>query len=717
MQNYRTGEVRVAEVPAPACPSNGVLVQTVASLVSVGTERSMIELGRKSLLGKARARPDLVKRAMEKGRREGFWKTFQEATARLDTPVPLGYSLAGKVIECGPRAHGFTPGDRVACVGHPFASHAEFAAVPANLVSRLPSGVSEENGAFGMLGAIAMHGVRSTNLGLGGCVAVIGLGLLGNLAAQILRAYGCRVVGMDLDPGKVNLCRTLGLSDVVLDAQALEARVHELSRGLGCDAVVIAVASRSADPVNLAVRLCRSRARIVVLGVADIHPDRNELWHKEVEILVSKAGGIGALDPIYELDGIDLPIGIARWTQGRNLEEFLSLLDRRRIDVNPLITHRRAIEDAGSFYSDLISGKLQDVVAPLLTYDIAASPTRTRSIGSASPPRDGIPNLAVLGGGQFARTVLLPAIAKVGGAVLQVLATRSGTTAEHLARKYGFQECTTDSKTVFDRSDVDAVIAPLPHAAHAATVLSAIAAQKPLLIEKPLCVSLSELVEIEKAIVEAVALPLVLVGHNRRYSSHTVRMREWLAQRTQPLVMTIRVNAGQVPSNHWVHSDREGRSRIVGECSHFVDLAQYLAQSRINVVSAMRIRGDDRTVVNNDNFVATFSFEDGSIASLAYTSQGPRATARESIEVFSSGSVIQCADFRITELVGLTGDRKRYRTGSQDYGYEQEIRHFLASIKGEAILDPDPVDAIHTMRCTFAIEDALATGTSVAIAS
>lgn len=675
----------------------------------------MIELGRKTLLGKARARPDLVRRALEKARREGFWKTFQEATARLDNPVPLGYSLAGTIVRTGASAHGFAPGDRVACVGHPFASHAEYAAIPTNLVCKVPDSVSDEAGAFGMLGAIAMHGARSSGLGLGGCVSVIGLGLLGNLTAQILRAYGCKVIGMDPDVAKVKLCQSLGLADTVSSIEGLASLVQQRTSGLGCDAVIIAAATQSADPVHVAVGLCRQRARIVVLGVADIHPNRNDLWGKEVEIVVSKAGGFGALDPIYEIDGIDLPIGSARWTQGRNVEEFLRLIQDCRIDVRTLVTHRCTIAEAAPFYDRLIAGELQNAVAPLLTYGETGSPETTLQTAALRAPRGNTPSVAVLGGGQFARSVLLPAMVRVGGAALRLLATRSGITAEHLARKFGFAECTTDSDSVFQRSDIDAVVAPLPHALHARTVISAITAGKPLLVEKPLCISIGELRDIEQALSSATTVPLIMVGHNRRYSSHALKMRQWLAGRTQPLVMTIRVNAGFVPSDHWVHRESEGRSRIVGECSHFLDLAEYIAASRIATVSAMRVRGDDRTVVNNDNFAATLAFADGSVASLIYTGQGPRSVPREIIDIFSGGSMIQCTDFRTSEMYPAGGSRQQFRTRSQDYGYEGEIRHFLSVIQGNSTLEPDVRSAMQTMRSVFAIEEALSTGQVVAV--
>ncbi len=713
VQSYRSGSVRIAEVPVPQCPPNGILVRNAASLVSIGTERSMIELGRKSLFGKARARPDLFKRALEKAKREGYWKTFQESLARLDAPIPLGYSSAGVVVEVGALAHGFSPGDRVACVGHLFASHAEFVSVPLNMACHIPENVTEEEAAFSMLGAIAMHGVRSTQLGLGGTVAVVGLGLLGILTVQILRAYGCQVLGMDPDPSKVRLCEELGFTDAVTTSQDLQDAVLRRTKGAGCDAVIVAAATRSSEAVSTAVGLCRQRGRVVILGVADIHPDRNEMWKGEIDIVVSKAGGFGALDPIYEIDGIDLPIGVARWTQGRNVEEFLRLVANKKVIVEKLVTHRSPIAEAESIYARLVDGTLDDVVGVMLTYPEAASLSR-RIVFPASHQFTSTkkPRFAVIGAGLYGRSVFLPALAREKAIDLNVLVTSSGVSGEHSARKFGFRECSTDTDGIFDREDVDAIIALLPHSQHSKTVLAALRNNKHLLVEKPLCVTSEELESIAAALASCVISPFIMVGHNRRYSQHTAKIKEWLADRSTPLVMMLRVNAGFVPADHWVHSEREGRSRIVGEATHFIDLAIAIVGAKINAVHAMRVCGDDKTVVNNDNFGALLRFTDGSIANLIYTAQGPRSVSRELIEIYSQGRTIVSTDFRSTELYTSSG-RKRFATGTQNYGYEEEISQFVAVIQGRTALEPALSDIVHTMKVAFAIERSLAEGMQV----
>ncbi len=713
IQNYRSGEVCVKNVPAPKCPRNGLLVRTTASLISIGTERSMIDLGRKSLIGKARARPDLTKRALEKARREGFWKTFQESLARLDTPTPLGYSSAGVVMEAGESAHGFAPGDRVACVGPGFGSHAEFTTVPVNMACRIPDTVLDEEAAFAMLGAIAMHGVREANLTPGSTVAVLGLGLLGLITVQLLRAYGYRVIAMDPDISKSDLAKSFGVSDVTTTAEAMTASALSHTQGQGCDAVLVVVASKSDEPVNLAVTLSRQKGRIVVVGVADIHPNRNEMWLKEVEIVVSKAGGAGALDPIYELDGIDLPVAYARWTQLRNVEEFLRLAGDGLIDLKKLVTHRLSIADAQNAYDGIVKGSLTGAIGVVLQYP--DNTETTRAVSFAKPTivrRDGALRIGVLGAGQFARTTLLPVLSKAKDVSLQVLATASGASAEHSGKRFGFAECSTDSDSVFARGDVDAIISVTPHSRHARDVIAAVKAGKHIFVEKPLCVTPEELSEIEATVAAAVRLPVMMVGHNRRYSPHMRKIRSWLTGRRDPLVMSIRVNAGYVPRTHWVHSDAQGRSRIVGEMTHFLDLAEAITAVPLVEVSAMRVAGDDDIIINNDNVIANLRFGDGSVCSLLYSAQGPRGYPREHIEIFSSGSTIVSTDFRNTVLYGPSKN-ERFGSSQQAYGYAEEITHFVAVARGQEPMEPDIDTVFRVMKAAFAVEQSLSTGLPV----
>lgn len=714
IQSYRTGEVGLFEVPAPRCPRNGILVRNRASLVSIGTERSMIELGRKSLIGKARSRPDLAKRALDKARRDGFWKTFREALARLDMPTPLGYSSAGTVIEVGENAHGFSPGERVACIGHGFASHADIVAVPSNMASRIPAGLTEDEAAFAMLGAIAMHGVRESRLGLGGTVAVLGLGLLGLLAVQLLRAYGCVVVAMDPDSGKTALAKDFGALAVANSPAEMLEVAAICTQGLGCDAIVVTAATTSAEPLDLAVSLSRQKGRIVVVGMADIHPDRNEMWRKEVEIVVSRAGGAGALDPLYELDGIDLPISYARWTQGRNVDEFLRLAAEGRLNLKRLITHHVPIAEAEATYTAMIDGTLQGAIGIVLQYPHTVNLARSTILNSGPVVRRDALRVGVVGAGQFGRSVLIPALARSKDIALALLATASGATATHAGNRFGFAECTTDADAVFAREDIHAVFALTPHSRHARDILSALRSGKHIFVEKPLCVNEEELDEIEGVISGSANSSVVMVGHNRRYSPHTEKVRGWLAKRASPLVITVRVNAGFIPREHWVHSDAEGRSRIVGEMTHFLDLIEAASSSEIREISAVRVAADDRMVVNNDNLIANIRLADGSIAAIVYSSQGSRSYPREQIEIFSGGAVIVSTDFRKSVLHDKTREEK-FSTAAQDYGYASEIRHFIAAAKGEIEVEPRLTSTFRIMRAAFALERSLAIGRPVVL--
>jgi len=712
VQSYKTGEVALRDVPVPQCGGKRILVRTTNSLISLGTERSTIELGRKSLLGKAASRPDLVRRAWDKAKKEGLLKTWQEAMGRLDTPTPLGYSAAGVVEQCGLAATEFAPGDRVACVGQGFASHAEFISIPVNLACRIPEGVSDVEAAFGMLGIIALHGVRSANLTFGSKVVVMGLGLLGLLTIQMLRAYGCEVIALDPADDKTALAKQYGFSHVTTDTTDLARLTETQTQGYGADAVIITAATKDRGPVDQAIQLCRAKGRIVVVGTADIHPDRNELWLKEIELVVSRAAGPGSLDPIYELEGVDLPIGEVRWTQKRNLQEFLRLIADKKIDVQSLITHRFKITEAESVYTQFIAGQLAQPIGVLLEYPDTATIERTLPVAATRTTSRGANDavqLGVIGAGLFGKALLLPALQGQAGVVLHTLATGSGASVEHSARKFGFLNQATNAEAIWANPDITAVVGLTPHSQHARLVSQAIANDKALFLEKPLCTTEQELDELCELAAQAKQLPVLFVGHNRRFSPHTLQMQQWLTKRQSPLVLQMRINTGFVPSSHWVHSDDEGRSRVVGEMSHFIDLIQAVVGAPITRVSAERISGDNQSSVNNDNLALSFKLADGSVGSLIYSASGDKAYSREALEIFFDGQTISSKDFRISEL-HRAGKTETFKTRSQEMGYTQELKAFVDCAAGR---QPQPVattELFATMAVIFAIEHALATG-------
>jgi len=720
LQNYRTGALELAETPVPMCSSNTLLVRTAASLVSIGTERSMIELGKKSLLGKARARPDLVKRFIEKAQKEGLYKTFQEALGRLDQPTALGYSTAGIVVEVGSNVHNFVPGDRVACIGAGYASHSEYIKIPEKLCSRIPDGVSFEEASFGMLGIIALNGIRLARLTFGESVAVVGLGLLGLISVQILKAYGCRVIGTDLDPAKIGLASRLGADAVVAEPE-LKKACEVFSDGHGIDAVVLTVATASDAPIHTAVDICRFGGRVVCVGVADIHPRRNEMWHKEVEIVVSRAGGPGTFDPLYENKGIDYPIGFVRWTENRNLAEFLRLVGEGKVDVRSLISHRFPLEKAESVYGDILENRGGPYIGVVLEYPgdsegLTVNGERLKILkASTNSPSDLSPKVSVgvIGAGLFGKALLLPALKKIPTVNLHTLAASSSANTYHTAKKYGFSQCTTDYRNVMDNKDIHAVVILTPHSLHARMVVEALKEGKHVFVEKPLCVNEDELEEIRQAYAE-IDGRFLMIGYNRRFSSHAAKMGAALAKRQDPMVIHYRVNAGFVPADHWVHSEEEGGGRIIGEICHFVDFMQFLTKSQPVRIYAERVSGNNKSTVNSDNVVITLKFADGSVGDITYAASGDKAFSREQVELFCEGMTIVSTDFKQT-LLYRDGKKQSFRTMSQEMGYREELQHFVDVFRGKVAPQVSLEDIFYSTQAVFCINYSLEKGTPIAV--
>ena len=736
VEDYRRGVVALRETPPPRCGDDAVLVRAVSSLVSLGTERAMIDFGRRSLLGKALARPDLLRRALEKTRVQGLRQTWEEAMGRLDAPVALGYSAAGIVLECGASVReAYAVGEAVSCIGQGFASHAECLRMPANMVCRLPGGVSCRHGAFGMLGSIALHGMRCAGVGFGSRVAVLGLGLLGQLTAQLLEAYACEVIGTDPDTDKLGVAGR-GAGRFVGDAESLRA----LAEGMhGVDAVIVTASGGDAGLLDLAVALCRPRARIVVVGTPDMRVDRNAVWEKEVEITVSRAGGPGALDPVYELDGVDLPLGEVRWTQRRNLEEFLRLAGSGRLRLDELITHEFPFGEAERCYQEWTSGALSAPIGVLLnhpadaalevgvadaTEPAAATPSALEAVATSPAPTvaalasRAVPSperlsVAVFGAGVFANAALLPAARKLRRWRLDTIVSLSGVRAAHAARRFGFAHAVSDPESVWNDPGIDAVIAATPHAAHCGHVLGAWRHGKALYIEKPLCAHPSELDEIVAAYVAADRLPVTMVGHNRRFSAHARRWKAWLGQRAGPVVAQLTVNAGPLGADHWLRAAEQGRGRIVGEMTHFIDLLCFLCDALPVWVMAERVRADAADA-GDDNLVATLRFADGSVGSITYAANGSRRSARETVTLLCDGKTIVSEDYRRSALYAARRTR-RYRSARQQLGHREALEHFAKAVGGVA--EPPPfVEAVAVMRAAFAIERSLSIGKRVAVA-
>lgn len=732
LQNLRSGETSVVEVPVPTPQAGEILVRTAVSLVSAGTERNLVAFAEKSLVGKARSRPDLVRQLIDKARREGMLSTVEAAFGRLNQPMPLGYSSSGTIVALGPGVEGLRLGQRVACAGGGYAVHAEYVTVPRNLICSLPDEVDFESGAFTTLGAIALHGFRLAEAQIGSRVAVIGLGLLGLLTTGIAQAAGCSVLGIDLDEKRVALGRSLG-AQAVLREHAVEAG-HAFSKGAGCDAVLICADTSSDDPVELAGELARDRAHVVAVGVVGLNLPNKPYFEKEITFLKSRSYGPGRYDPGYEEGGMDYPIGYVRWTEGRNLEAYLDLLATKQVDVKPLITHHYPVEDAVEAY-ELIGGKRPEpFLGVLLHYsadtDVPLAVAKHVVLQDTPINQYAVVRLGVLGAGNFANAVLLPAVKKVGrsgesgrrsaegsrpGIDFVGIASASGTSARHSAQRFGFRYAASDYRQILDDPDINTVAILTRHNLHARLVVEALKAGKHVFCEKPLALDDSELDEVEKAIrdanVQGAPANVLMVGFNRRFAPMSQQLKKFLEGRKEPLVATYRINGGYIPLEHWLHDPNQGGGRIIGEGCHFIDFLTFLVGSLPKSVSADGLPDNGR--YHEDNVVIRFQFADGSLGIVTYLANGDKAFPKERVEVFCGGRAAALDDFRSIELV-MNGHRQtsvsRLR---QDKGHRREWQLFLDTIHSGGP-PPIPYDQLFGVtRATFRVVESLREGKTI----
>lgn len=697
--DLQSGSIQVENVPVPAV-TRGVVVENAYSLISAGTESSLINLAGQSLVGKAKARPDDVRKVIQKIGTDGLLPAYRQAMSRLSRPEPLGYSSSGTVVTTG--SDEFEVGDRVACAGAGYAVHAEYVSVPKNLCVRIPDGVGFREAAFTTVGAIAMHGVRNANVTVGENVAVIGLGLIGLLAVQILKAAGCRVIGIDIDPEKLALARDLG-ADVASNYDGLFERMRAFSP-FGADAVIITAATRSSAPIEAAGRLVRNQGRVVVVGNVGMDVPRDVFYEKEAEVVVSRSYGPGRYDRNYEERGIDYPIYV-RWTEKRNMEAFLELVRQKKIDLDRLITHTFPLDEAPGAY-DLINTGKERFIGVLLQYSpngsgasgtvVRLTQPGTRKKKAPAAAR----TLGCIGAGVHAQSALYPHLAglpvNLGG-----LATATGLSAQTVARKYGFAYCTTDYKRILDDPDIDAVMIATRNDLHAPMAIDALRAGKDVFVEKPLATDIESLRRVVEARGESGQR--LMVGFNRRHSPLAVKMKGFFANRATPAVLHYRVNAGQIPPEHWVHDDEQGGGMLISECCHFIDFMQYITGARPVQVVARAIEPTG-TLRKYDNFQATLTFDDGSLGTVTYTTLGDRSYPKETVEVFAGNAVGRITDFRDLELrrEGKVSREKRWLT--QEKGFAEEL---LAFVKGE---EPDFAGSVATTLATFAAWESIDTG-------
>jgi predicted dehydrogenase/threonine dehydrogenase-like Zn-dependent dehydrogenase len=718
IQNISNGETLVVDVPIPQVQSRMALVRTQASLVSAGTERMLVEFGGKSLLGKALSRPDLVRQVVDKARREGVLSSLEAAFNRLDQPMPLGYSSSGIVEVPGDGLRDFKTGDRVACAGGGYAVHAEYALVPQHLLVKLPEQVDYESAAFTTLGAIAMHGFRLSGAQLGETVGVIGLGLLGLLAVLIAQAAGCRVFGVDLDETRVALANQLG-ANAVARSQAVDAALS-FTHGLGLDNILICADTPENDPVELAGELARDRAHVVAIGAVGLNIPRKIYYTKELLFINSRSYGPGRYDPTYEEAGQDYPISYVRWTEGRNLEAFVDLLASGRVDVKPLITHRFPIDEAPAAY-DLITGKRSEpFIGVLLTYPPGAQtrvilPSAGEAVKKGTLPVSGVNvmRLGVLGAGNFANAVMLPALKKIPSIELVSIASGSGLHARAASNKFAFKYTALGENEILQDPQVNTIAILTRHHLHADQVVRALHAGKHVFCEKPLAITPEQLMLIKEQLLSDEVSPMLMVGFNRRFAPLARRLHAFFQPRQEALIATYRINAGSIPLDHWVQDPVQGGGRIIGEGCHFIDFITFLVGALPTSISAHALPNDERYC--EDNVLITLTYPDGSVGTVNYLANGDKSFSKERIEVFSAGKAAALDDFRTLELVSH-GKRQVHRSRlRQDKGHQAEWKAFSqAVITGST--PPIPYDQLFTVtEATFAALQALRTRQTVAL--
>lgn len=717
-QNYRSGELAVLDVPAPTCAPGGVLVRSLFSLISTGTELMKVGESKMSLVGKARARPDQVKKVFDAVQQQGALTTYKKAMNRLDSYTPLGYSLAGVVLDVGIGAEELSVGQVVACAGNEFALHAEVNWVPLNLCVPVPSGVPPRLAAFATVGSIALQGVRQGRVQIGDVACVIGLGLVGQLVVQLLVASGVDVVGLDPD---LDRCRLAEKTGAVVCAQpdgdglaAVEQALMKLSGGIGADRVFLVAGGSSNQPVEVAARLARDRATVVDIGKCTLDVPWNAYYEKELDLRFSRSYGPGRYDDRYELEGIDYPAGYVRWTERRNLACFLDVVARGGLDLEPLVSGTFPLDDASHVYEQLRTGGLRGVgflfeyaretpsanTAPIIVPPDRATDAPRRSPAPARGPGERTLRLGFIGAGNYASSMLLPHLAGREGVELAHVVTRRSLSAVNAQRKFGFETASTDVDALLGDDSLDAVFVVTRHSTHAALARRVLHSGKAVFVEKPLALRLDELDEL-LATVETTGNDRVMVGFNRRFAPMLVDLRARFGSRAQPTMVRYLVNAGQLAPDSWYRDAEAEGSRFTGEGGHFVDTMSWWIGSDPIEVLALPAGGDDGLQVS-------LRYGEGSLGTITYVTTAHRRFPKETFEAVGGGRAVRLDNFRRTTIWSGTRRRTRRSLGSPDKGQRAELDAFLASLRTGGPMPISLTSLAATTRATLAATSSLA---------
>jgi predicted dehydrogenase/threonine dehydrogenase-like Zn-dependent dehydrogenase len=716
IQNVRNGQLEVRDVPPPALLSGGLLVRTAASIISPGTEKMIMDLAKKSLIGKARERPDLVRQVLNKARTQGLMNTFHNVMTKMDKPLPLGYSAAGVVEEVDRSVTDIKIGDRVAIAGAGYASHAEMNFVPRNLTALIPENVSFEQAGYTTVAAIAMQGVRLAKPELSEIVVVSGLGLIGLITVQLLKANGCRVLGLDPSKDKVELGKRLGLDEaVMLGVDDPYRAIDRFSNGRGADLTLITAATSSNQPVELAGEITRRKGRIVVVGAVGLNIPRDIYYKKELELKISMSYGPGRYDRSYEEGGLDYPYDYVRWTEGRNVESVLDLMSQGALDVSSLTTHRLPIEKAADAYG-MIYGGTEPYVGVVLEYDLKRRPEAIVNIAASTShkPSDGL-GVGFVGAGNYSSVHLLPHLKTNKGVQLTGVTSATGLNAKQKAEKFGFSYCATDIQPLLEDAAIDAIFIGTRHSTHAEFTTRALNAGKHVFVEKPLVVNEEQLDAVIDSYQKANAQKPtgLMVGLNRRFAPMIVKLKDAVSA-ASALQMIYRVNSGNIPTSTWLHEEDEGGGMLVGEMCHFIDLMQFVCGQRPTTVYAQSLRANSQKVSDYDNLSIVISFDGGSVGTLSYNTVGNSGFSKEHLEVFGGGIVAVLDDFRSLEIV--KGNKPmRIKAANQDKGQSREIAETVEAFRTKGAAPIPFGELVAAMRVVFGARKSVLSGQPVTL--
>ncbi len=699
LQHQRTGDIKVLKVPAPVCQKNGILVRTINSLISAGTERASFESTKMSLLQRAKKHPEQLTLLIEYFKKEGLKATISKVKSKLDSYKVFGYSASGIVIES--RSNRFRPGDRVACAGAGIAMHSEILSVPQNLAAKIPENVDFESAAYTTVGTIALQGIRQTEPRIGEFIAVIGLGLIGLITVQILKANGCKVIGLDIKEENFELAQKVGC-DICFPSQKIaKDDILSYTKGLGCDAVIITASAKSNEPIELALDISRKKGKIVIVGDIGMNLPRSPFYEKELDIRISCSYGPGRYDAKYELEGIDYPPAYVRWTENRNMSAFLELLSQGKVNTADLTTHRFDIKDAIKAYN-LIAGKNNEkYLGIILNYSTSTSEIDRKIVLKEFHARQELVKIGLIGAGNFAQSVILPSLKNAKTELIGVSSTNPAELAA-IGNRWGFSYVTTDSMNIIKDSNVNAIFCTTPHEYHSTFVIEAVKANKPIFVEKPLCVNEKQLQEIEDTVAKYSGR--IMVGFNRRFSQSFKIIKEHFSKCPDPKVMHYRISAGRLSKEHWIYNDAN-KGRIIGEVCHFIDTMVFLTDAQPVMISAFSISGNNIELVNEDNVIINIKFSDGSVGSILYTSQGAKSVDKEYFESFSGMRTSKMYNFQRIEL--YDGKAQKIIKLNGEKGHNNEVFDFIKAVK-EGTPMPIPFEQIKAVTLsTFAIHRSL----------